>query len=37
MATARVRALEAWAIPALEAKAVVAAEEYELFLWALSR
>jgi len=33
----RVLALEAWAIPALEAKAVVAEEEYELSRWALSR
>ena len=35
MATVRVRALEAWAIPALEAKAVVAEEECELFPLAL--
>jgi hypothetical protein len=37
MAMVRVRALEAWAIPALEEKAVVAAEECELSRWALSR
>jgi hypothetical protein len=33
----RVRVPEAWAMPALEAKAVVAAEESELSRWALLR
>lgn len=34
MAMVRVRAPEAWAIPAPEGKAVVVAEEYERFPWA---
>jgi hypothetical protein len=37
MDTVRVRAPEAWAMPALGAKAVVVEVEYELSLWVLSR